>query len=529
MRDIQYPGRSAVMSTEAMISTSQPMATQVGLEILRRGGNAMDAAIAASATLCVTEPQSTGIGGDCFILYHEAKTGKLHGYNGSGRAPARATLEEFRARGHETMPERGILSISVPGAIEGWQTALEKFGSMSFAEVLQPAINFAENGCAVSPVVAKFWKRNEEMLASSEAARNTLLVDGESPMAGTLHRQPKLANSLKLIAREGKSAFYEGDIAREIARYSKEQDGLIDLEDLAGHKGEWVEPIYTDYRGLRLFEIPPNGQGITALMTLNILENTNLGATEHLSPEYLHTFVEGYKLACAERDKYVADMDFSKVPIEALLSKSFAAEQYGRIDPAQAQGYPMPSILPEHKDTIYLTVVDKDRNAVSFINSLYMNFGSGMVAGDTGITLQNRAAGFVLEEGHANCVEPNKRPFHTIIPAMAYRGKNPILSFGVMGGFYQPMGHSYIFSNWLDFGMDLQEAIDAPRFMPHQGVLQVERPIPESTRQALRELGHEVVECEVPHGGGQAIYIDSESGVLQAGSDSRKDGCAMGF
>ncbi|MCZ6843874.1 MAG: gamma-glutamyltransferase [SAR324 cluster bacterium] len=529
MRDIQYPGRSVVMCAKGMVATSQPMATQVGLDILKRGGNAMDAAIAASATLCVTEPQSTGIGGDCFILYHEARNGKLHGYNGSGRAPGRATLEEFKARGHTEMPERGILSVSVPGAIEGWETALERFGTMSFADVLQPAIDFAENGYAVSPVVAKFWKRNEAMLASSVAARDTLLVDGKAPFAGSLHRQPNLAKSMRLIAQDGKQAFYSGWIAEEIVRYSREQDGLLELDDLAEHQGEWVEPIYTDYRGLRLYEIPPNSQGITALMALNILENTNLGEMEHLSVDYIHTFVEAYKLACAERDRHVGDPDFSNVPLAAMLSKSFAADQYGRIDPAQAGGYPLGSNLPEHKDTIYLTVVDKDRNAVSFINSLYMNYGSGMVAGDTGITLQNRGAGFVLEEDHPNCITPGKRPFHTISPAMAYRGGNPILSFGIMGGFYQPMGHSYVFSNWLDFGMDLQEAIDAPRFLPHRGVLTVERPIPQETREALEKRGHVIAEAEVPQGGGQAIYIDSESGVLQAASDPRKDGCAMGY
>jgi gamma-glutamyltranspeptidase/glutathione hydrolase len=529
MRDIQYPGRSVVMCTNGMVATSQPMATQVGLDILRRGGNAMDAAIAASATQCVTEPQSTGIGGDCFILYHEAKTGKLHGLNGSGRAPGRATLEEFRKRGHREMPERGILSVSVPGAIDGWEQALERFGTLSFGEVLQPAIDFAEQGYAVSPVVAKFWQRNEAMLASSEPARSTLLVDGKAPVAGTVHRQPDLAASLRLIAKEGKKAFYTGPIAEEIVRYSHEQDGLVEMEDLAGHTGEWVEPICTEYRGLRLYELPPNGQGIQALMTLNILENTNLGSMDHLSPDYIHTFVEAYKLAMAERDTYVSDPDFNEIPIEALLSKQFAAGQFGRIDASHASAYPQPSALPEHRDTIYLTVVDEQRNAVSFINSLYMNYGSGLVAGNTGITLQNRAAGFILEEGHFNCVAPRKRPFHTIIPAMAYRGDSPILSFGVMGGFYQPMGHSYVFTNWLDFGMDLQEAIDAPRFLPQNGVLTVERPIPQQTRAALEKRGHVIAEAEVPFGGGQAIYIDSESGVLQAASDPRKDGCALGY
>jgi len=407
--------------------------------------------------------------------------------------------------------------------------ALGRFGTMSFADVLQPAIAFAEGGYAVSPVVAKFWKRNEAMLASSEVARETLLVDGKAPTAGTVHRQPNLGASLRKIAKEGRDAFYTGAIAEEIVRYSHEQDGLLELDDLAAHAGEWVEPIFTEYRGLRLYEIPPNGQGIQALMTLNILENTPLGSMEHLSPDYIHTFVEAYKLAMAERDTYVSDPAFNDLPIADMLSKPFAASQYGRIDPSQAAAFSRASALPEHRDTIYLTIVDKDRNAVSFINSLYMNYGSGLVAGGTGVTLQNRAAGFVLEEGHFNCIEPRKRPFHTIIPAMAYRGDHPILSFGVMGGYYQPMGHSYVFTNWLDFGMDLQEAIDAPRFLPGNGVLTVERPIPQETRAALEKRGHVIAEAEVPHGGGQAIYIDSESGVLQGASDPRKDGCALGY
>jgi gamma-glutamyltranspeptidase/glutathione hydrolase len=529
MRDIQYPGRSVVMSTNGMIATSQPMAVQAGLDVLKSGGNALDAAVAVSATLCVTEPQSTGIGGDCFILIHEAKTGKLHGLNGSGRAPARASAEEYRKRGMTSVPERGIFSVSVPGAIDAWQTALERFGTRGLDELLQPAIRFAEEGYAVTPVVAHFWEKVEPMLAAHPDARRTFLVDGKAPAAGSRHRQPNLAQSLRLIAQGGKDAFYRGPIAEAIVNSSRQLDGLLELEDFAAHRSDWVEPIGTDYRGIRLCEIPPNGQGITSLMTLNILENTRLGDISHLSPDYLHTFAEAYKLAVAERDRFVSDPEFNTLPVAQLLAKDFAARQFGRINSGRAQAHPVASGMPEHRDTVYLTVVDKDRNAVSFINSLFRNFGSGVVAGETGIMLQNRGSGFNLMEGHFNCIAPRKRPLHTIIPAMAYRGGQPVLCFGVMGGYYQAMGHAYVLSNWLDFGMDLQEAVDAPRFLPEAGVLTVERPIPQATREALRRRGHVVKEAEIPFGGGQMIYMDWESGVLQASSDPRKDGCAMGY
>ena len=529
MRDIQTPGRSVVMGGEAMIATSQPMATQVGFEVLKSGGNAMDAAIAASATLCVTEPQSTGIGGDCFILVHEAKTGKLHGLNGSGRAPARATPEEYRRLGQRSIPERGIFSVTVPGAIDAWEKALERFGTRGLDSLLQPAIRYAEEGYAVTPVVADFWKRGETLLAHYPDSRRTMLVDGKAPPAGSKHRQPELGKSLRLIAKHGRKAFYEGAIAQEIVRFSDQVGGLLQLEDFANHHAEWVVPISTDYRGLRLFEIPPNGQGITALMTLNILERGQLGAMRHLSADYLHLFTEAHKLAIAERNRFVSDPDFSKIPVEALLSKDFAQQQRGRIDLQRCLPHPVSSGIAESRDTIYLTVVDRDRNCVSFINSLYMGFGSGMVAGTSGVMLQNRGYGFVLEDGHFNCIGPRKRPMHTIIPAMAYRGNEPILCFGVMGGQYQAMGHAYVFSNWLDFGMDVQEAIDAPRFLPQNGVLTVERPIPAQTRRELEKRGHTVAEADVPFGGGQVVYIDWETGLLHGASDFRKDGFAMGY
>ena len=540
MRDIHFPGRSVVMSAQGMVSTSQPTASQAGLDVLKAGGNAMDAAIAASAVLCVTEPFSTGIGGDCFLLYHEAATGRLHGLNGSGAAPAKASVEEYRRRGLDAVPERGLLSVTVPGAIDAWQAAAERFGTLGLGELLQPAIALAEDGYAITPVVHHVWQKHEALLAKTPRSAEAMLENGRAPGAGTLHRQPKLAKTMRLIAEKGARAFYQGPIAKAIADTMREGDGLIGEEDLAAHRSEWVDPIHADYHGLRLYEIPPNGQGITALMALNILENLNFGAMEHLSVEYIHTLTETIKLALGERDRFVGDMRLAEIPIETLLGKEFGKRQYERFNAGSALPYPLDSGLnggaaqggPQgapHKDTVYITVVDKDRNCCSFINSLFHGFGSGVMAGDTGVMLQNRGACFVVEDDHFNAIAPGKRPLHTIIPAMAYRGQEPILCFGVMGGHYQPMGHAYTFTNWLDFGMDVQQALDAPRFMPRLGQLQVERGIPEATREGLSKLGHDVVESEMPLGGGQIIYIDSESGVLSAGSDPRKDGSAMGY
>ncbi len=513
-----------------MVATSQPMATSVGLDILRCGGNAMDAAVAAAAVLGVTEPFSTGIGGDCFLLYYEAKSGRLFGLNGSGRAPQRATLEAIRRRGFTAaMPECGILTVTVPGAVNAWETALQRFGVMDLSAALQPAIDLADNGYAVTPVVAAVWKENEALLAATPNSRDALLVNGCAPQAGSLHRQPKLARSLRLIAEQGAEVFYRGEIADQIVAFSRAHDGLLESDDLASHRCEWVQPIHTDYRGFRLYEIPPNGQGITALMTLNILENVDLAGMRHLSPEHIHRVTEAFRLARAERDRFISDPDFNRIPVDGLLSKDFARRQWARIDPEQALSHPVISAFPNHRDTVYLTVVDADRNVVSFINSLFHSFGSGLVAGETGIILHARGCGFVLEADHYNGLAPGKRPMHTIMPAMVFRDHRPVLSLGVMGAHFQAMGQSYVLSNWLDFGLDLQQAVDAPRFMPEADALIVERPITGEARQALMRLGHNVVEARAPLGGAQAIHIDAENGVLQAASDGRKDGCALGY
>jgi gamma-glutamyltranspeptidase/glutathione hydrolase len=517
------------MASGAMVATSQPMATAVALQILRNGGNAMDAAVAASATLCVTEPLSTGIGGDCFLLYHEAATGELHALNGSGRAPGRATPEAIHACGETRVPEHGILSVTVPGAVDAWQTAVERFGSYDFGTLLEPAIEYAEQGFVVTPVIANSWKNHAGLLRQSADTARSFLPDHKAPEAGSRHYFADLARSLRLIAEQGKDAFYRGALADEIIRFSHAHNGLLELDDFASHRSEWVVPISSDYRGLTIYEVPPNSQGVTALMTLGILQQASLEQLQHLSPEHIHLVAEAFKLAQAEGARYIADPAFSEVPLQALLSDRFAQQQYARFDPQAASAWPVLSGLAQHRDTVYLTVVDEDRNIVSFINSLYHPGGSGLVAGSSGILLQNRGACFVLDEHHDNCIAPGKRPLHTIIPAMAYRGGKPVLSFGVMGGSYQPLGHAWVISNWLDFGMDLQQAIDAPRFHPENGTLFVERPVPQSTRQALSKLGHQLAEAETPIGGAQMISIDWMQGVLHGASDPRKDGCALGY
>jgi len=529
MRDLQTPGRSVVMSTEGMAATSQPIATATALAVLRDGGNAMDAAVAAGAVLCVTEPQSTGIGGDCFVLYHHAGSGRLYGLNGSGAAPAAATIEAYRRRGLQSVPEQGVLSVTVPGAVDAWARALERFGSRDLAAALEPAIRLAEEGFAVTPVVARVWGLHQDLLSAVETARRVFMPDGVPPRAGRRWRFPALARSLREIARSGPRAFYEGQIARDIAAYVQSQGGLLSENDLAAHQGEWVEPISTGYGGLDVFEIPPNGQGITALLTLNMLGQARLGELERLGPDHVHLLSEAFRLAVADRDAWVTDMRDAEVPVADLLDPAYARSRFGLIDMSRAADRRRTTGLPAGPDTVYLSVVDRDRNCCSYINSLYYPHGSGHVAGDTGIMLQNRGAGFVLDEQHPNRLGPGRRPQHTIIPAMACRDGRPELCFGVMGGEYQAMGHCYVLTNWLDFGLDLQEAVDAARFLPTGALLTLEQGVPERTRLALERRGPRVEVGAQPMGGAQVVRIDHAEGVLQGASDPRKDGCALGY
>ena len=528
------PQRSVVMARQGMVATSQPLAAEAGVSVLKKGGNALDAAIAASLTLSVVEPMSTGIGGDAFLLYRRADDGRIYGVNGSGRCPEKLTLDALRARGIDDIPTRGLPSVTVPGAIDAFAEVLERHGNLSLAEVLEPAIYYASEGFPVSEIIATQWRINAPLLAQYPASAATYLPDGKAPRAGDVHYQPNLAKTLKLIAAEGRDAFYQGDIARRIVEFSQENGGFFTLADFASHTTTWVEPISANYRGHTVLELPPNGQGITALLALNVLEGFDLAAMDYGSPEYYHLLIEATKQAFADRSRYIADPEHAALPIEGLLSKAYAAERRQELQLDRASRY-APGEPATFSNTVYVSCVDKDRNVVSLIHSLFMGFGSGVVAGDTGICLQNRGAGFVADPGHPNALAPGKRPFHTIIPAMVLKEGRPWLTYGVMGGDMQAQGHIQVGVNMIDFGMNVQEAIEAPRYRIQGGnTVWLERAIAPSVRRQLSAMGHDVTPPEqVPpgpqYGGGQAILIDDERGALHGGSDPRKDGCAIGY
>ena len=528
------PGRSVVRSQHAMVASSQPLASQVGLEVLKRGGNAVDAAIAMAAMLNVTEPMMTGIGGDAFMLVYWSKTNELKGLNASGRAPAALTLDHFAKTNTTQMPEFGMESITVPGAFDGWVTLLEKYGTMKLADLLRPAIECAENGFPVMEKTAEDWNAEVPKLKQTPAATVNYLIDGRAPRPGEIFRQPNLARTLRMLALGGRDAFYKGEIARAIADYCEKNGGFISTADLAAQKSDWVEPISTDYRGYTVYELPPNGQGLTALLTLNILEGFDLAALSAQPDRYYHTLIEATKLAFADRNRYIADPAFLKVPVVELLSRDYAAKRRALIDSNKALDSPPPGEIKEGSDTTYLTVVDKDGNAVSFINSLFDSFGSGIVAGDTGIVLQNRGSSFSLDRSHPNHLEPGKRPFHTLIPAMVFKDGKLFMSFGVMGGGIQPQGHVQVLVNIIDLGMGLQQAIDAPRYRYLRGKdVLLEDEIPTTVIDRLIEMGH--VRASPPGilrssmGGGQAIMIDPVNKTLLGASDPRKDGLAIGY
>ncbi|MEE9275325.1 MAG: gamma-glutamyltransferase [bacterium] len=525
-------GRSPVYSSEGMVATSHPLAAGAGLQILREGGNAVDAAICTAAALNVMEPQSTGVGGDMFMIYWDNRKKKLLGLNGSGRAPRAATPERYRAEGHETAPETGILSVTVPGGVDGWCAALKHCGSgrKTLADLLAPAIHYAEKGFPVSPIIGSAWARQAEKLNLCKNSTRVYLPNGRPPRVGEIFRNPELAATLRKIAEGGREAFYDGPIAEKIVRYMREVGGLIEAEDLSATAHSWVEPIHTSYRGCELHEIPPNGQGLTALLCLNMLAGDDLSALSYGSADHLHLLIEAMKLAFADRNRYIADPGMAEVPIEGLLSRAYAAERR-RLIREDTAGQPLHGDPPGGSDTIYLTAADGEGNMCSFINSIYNHFGSGMTAGDTGIMLQNRGFGFRLEKDHPNCIAPGKRPFHTIIPGFVTRGGEPWMSFGVMGGDMQPQGHVQVISNMLDFGMNIQEAFDAPRFRFLGGVeVAIEAGVPDEVLDALRGRGHQVTRGGgfEGFGGGQGIVRLSE-GAYMAGSDYRRDGCAVGF
>ena len=525
--------RSAVMSTRGIVATSQPLAAQAGVGMLRQGGNAVDAAIATAAALNVVEPMSTGLGGDAFALVYLNKSNELKALNASGRAPGAASLAALQKLGYRQMPETGIHTVTVPGTLDGWCTLLDSHGTMSLSRVLAPAIALAENGFPVTEVISHTWQKNRAKLQLDASAARTYLPEGRAPAPGEIFVQPDLARTLKKIARGGRDVFYQGEIAEAIVACSRENGGLIALPDLRDHTSTWVTPISTGYRGYDVYECPPNGQGVVVLLALNILEGYDLKSLGHNSPEYLHLLIEAVKLGFADAGRYVADPDFADIPLEKLLTGSYAGRRRKLINrdkamPRTEAGNPGPE-----GDTVYLAVTDGEGNSVSFINSLYQAFGSGMVVAGTGICLQNRGSLFSLEAGHPNCIAPRKRPYNTIIPGMVFQDGNLFLTFGVMGGFMQPPGQVQVLLNIIDFGMDVQTALDAPRFRYLQGnECALEPAIPPGVLRELAKKGHRIVELDDPYsqqfGGGQAIMINPASGVLIAGSDPRKDGGAIG-
>ena len=526
--------RSEVMSTHGIVATSQPLAAQIGVSMLLRGGNAIDAAIATAAALNVVEPMSTGLGGDAFALVYLSRGDKLKALNASGRAPYAANLETLRNLGYSKMPEMGIHTVTVPGALDGWCLLLEQYGTMSLAQVLAPAIDLAEHGFPVMEITAHLWKKHSAKLQSNTSAAHTYLTTGRAPEPGEIFVQPDLAKTFKKIAEEGRDVFYKGEIAEAIVACSQKNGGLITMQDLSDHTSTWVTPINTNYRGYDIYQCPPNGQGLVALLALNILEGYDLQSLGHNSPEYLHLLIEAVKLAFADANRYLADPDFVDIPVEKLLSKSYAERRRRLIDVNKA-GQEVEAGVPNTQgDTVYLAVTDKEGNSVSFINSLYQGFGSGIVVEGTGICLQNRGSLFSLEPGHPNRIEPHKRPYHTIIPAMVFKDGNLFLTFGVMGGFMQPQGHIQVLLNIIDFGMGVQTTLDAPRFRYYiQGnECAFEPGIPPGVLQELANKGHRVAELDDPYsqefGGGQAIMVHPSTKVLIAGSDHRKDGCAIG-
>jgi gamma-glutamyltranspeptidase/glutathione hydrolase len=527
MRDLHRPGRSPVYAPTAAIATSHPLATQVGIDVLKAGGTAVDAAVAACATLCVVEPAMTGIGGDCFALIAPKGSGEIVAMNGSGRAPAAAELSWYLERGIKEIGLTGDPhAVTIPGAVSAWAALLERFGRKSLGELLAPAIRYAEEGYPVASRVGSDWVEETPRLLAHPVSREVMLVGGKAPAIGSRHRQPKLAATLRRIAEHGRDGFYSGPVAEDIVSHLRSLGGLHTIDDFAAATSEWVEPIKTAYRGHDIYECPPNGQGICALMILNQLSGYDVAGLSEVAR--VHLLAEASKLAYAQRDRYVSDPRREKVPADWLLSDEHAKALRTMIDPTRA-GAHRPSDFPAHKDTIYLSCVDAEGTAVSFINSLFSGFGSAIMAPESGVMLQNRGRSFRLEEGHVNAIAPGKRPMHTIIPGMVVKDGRAVAPFGVMGGQYQSTGHANFISNILDLGMDVQEAMDAPRSFPLAGKLQVENTFDKATLAALEAKGHLLEHMEKPLGGSQAVWIDHANGVLVAGSDPRKDGCAMGY
>ena len=543
-----FATRSEVLAQNGMVATSQPLATQIGLDILKQGGSAVDAAIAANAALGLMRPASNGIGGDLFAIVWDPKTEKLHGLNASGRSPGSLTREAFEKEGiTESIPRWGKLPISVPGCVDGWFELHGKFGRLSMEDILRSTIAYANKGHPVPEDIAAEWqglvRSRSDQRETMPGFMETFSREGKGPAKGEIWKNPALGNTLSILAKYGREAFYEGEIARTIDAYMKSIDGYLSYEDLAAHKSEWVKPVSTNYRGWDVWELPPNGQGIAALQILNILQGIDLKSAGFGSPRHIHSFVEAKKLAFEDRAKFYADPQFSKVPVEELISNEYADKRRSLIDPDRASIKYAPGIL-EHGDTVYLCTADKEGMMVSLIQSNFNGFGSGVCIPELGFSFQNRGTAFTFEKGHANEYEPGKRPFHTIIPAFVTENGKPLMAFGVMGGHMQPQGHAQIIMNLKDFGMNLQEAGDAPRInhsrstqpfgdtpkMTDGGSVYLENGFTAETRRALTRMGHRIELTALGmYGGYQAIFRDPDTGVYFGASESRKDGHAAGY
>ena len=538
-----FATRSEVIAPHGMVATSQPLATQIGLDVLKQGGTAVDAAIAANAALGLMEPTGSGIGGDLFAIVWDAKSGKLHGYNGSGRSPQSLTLQWFAEHGYQDIPPTGPLPVSVPGCVDGWFALHERFGKLPMGKLLAPTVEYARNGFPVSELIAHYWALSVPRLSKYPGFAEQFARDGKAPAKGEMWKNPNLANTLETIGKNGRDAFYKGAIAKAIGDYMKANEGFLSAADLAAHKGEWVEPLSTNYRGYDVWELPPNGQGVAALTMLNILEAYDLKALGFGSVEHLHLFTEAKKLAFADRAQYFADPAFAKAPLKGLVDKGYAAERRKLIGPRAAKSVEAGHPPLEGGDTIYLTTADRWGNMVSLIQSNYRGMGSGMAPTGLGFILQDRGEMFVLKDGHPNAYAPGKRPFHTIIPAFVTKNGKPWLSFGVMGGAMQPQGHVQIVSNLIDFGMNLQEAGDAPRIqhdgsteptgqniaMTDGGEINLEAGFDYETVRGLMQKGHKVTWADGPYGGYQAILWDDKNKVYVGASEGRKDGQAAGY
>jgi len=512
------------------VATSQPLATGAALKVLQDGGNAFDAAVTAAAVLNVVEPHMTGIGGDMFALFWSARDARIMGLDASGRSGSLATPDTLLALGLEDVPYRGSGAVTVPGALSGWAALLEEYGTYSLGDALAPAIEIAREGFPVSPIIAEQWRGTEEVLGRDPGARQTFLLDGSrGPQAGEWFRNPDLAESFTLLAREGPEALYGGPLGRRIVETVQEQGGFLTMGDLRDHRPEWVEPLSVSFRGYEVWELPPSGQGIAALQMLKILEPFDLQGMGHNSAAYLHHLVEAKKLAFADIERYVSDREFLEADPRALLDDDYVAVRRALLDPAGAADRVDPGRPFGNGETIYLAVADRSGNMVSFINSVFEYFGSGVVAPGTGFVLQNRGAGFTLEEGHPNRIAPRKHPFHTLIPGFVTRDGEPLLAFGVMGGSMQPQGHVQLLLNLLVFGMDPQGAVDAPRFRSYDRArLALEAPVPDDIRARLRAMGHRLMDERGIAFGGAQLVMRLEKGWAAA-SDPRKDGMAAGY